>query len=510
MIQRCVLASSLLLLFVPWAAFAQNPDTLQVTRFQLEGNTLVSEAELASVLRPYQGQRLTLAEIKEVAEAVTQYHISHGFKLAHTYVPEQDFANGVVRLQVFEGKIEQLKVVGNEYRDSEMLKSYFQSTLDSNQYREEEVIRSVLLVNDLPDVKAKVRLEKGQSKGTTDLILEVEDRHPLAGWLSYNNYGSQALGEHRLGLTVADQDLSGVGDRLAVSGLYGFPSSGSNFYIDAGYTRPLNTEGTRLNLGYTNSAFALGDQFQILDVRGNADIFRLGLEQALERSLTHRSDLAFYLSSNSIRNSLLGQPFSRDEYIKANLGYSGLWLDVDGQTFFSASVSQGFRSSPLSLASRVGVGSNFTHVNLDALRIQSLSSQFRWSGRGMAQFAFSPLVTAEQFSLGGPYTVRGYAQGEYLADSAYVFSSEFRFSPLEDDPQMLEFLAFVDYGHGNLKQPQAGEFGSRSFLGAGLGLRLNWNRDVQARLDLGFPLSPTTNSRGQSPMIYGGLQTRLW
>lgn len=491
-------------------ALAQTENSMQVQSFLLEGNTLVSEAELAPVLAPYQGRRLTLPEIKEAAEAVTQYHIRHGFKLAHTYVPEQDFANGVVRLQVFEGKIGNFKVVGNEFRDSELLKEYFEPTLQSGQYLEDEVMRSLLLVNDLPDVKAKVRLEKGQSKGTTDMVLEVEDRHPLAGWLTYNNYGNQALGEHRIGLTVAHQDLSGVGDRLAVSTLVGFPASGSNLYVDAGYTRPLNTEGTRLHFGYTNSAFNLGDQFQILDVRGNADIFRLGVEQALERSLTHRSDLALGISSNSIRNSLLGQPFSRDEYVKLNLGYSGLWLDVDGQTFMAAGVSQGFGTSPLNLASRVGAGGNFTHFNLDALRIQSLSGQFRWAGRGLAQLALNPLVTAEQFSLGGPYTVRGYAQGEYLADSAYVLSSEFRFSPLADDPQALELLAFIDYGRGSLKRPQPGEFANRSLLGAGVGLRWNWDRDVQARLDLGFPLSPASNSRGQSPAIYAGLQTRLW
>lgn len=502
---------ALLGLCLAFTAQAQtDTTTLQVQRFQLEGNTLVQESELAPVLAPFQGRRLTLAEIKEAAEAVTQYHISHGFKLAHTYVPEQDFANGVVRLQIFEGKIGEFKVVGNEFRDSEMLKEYFENTIQSGHYKEDEVMRSLLLVNDLPDVKAKVRLEKGQTKGTTDMVLEVEDRHPFAGWLSYNNYGNQALGEHRFGLTVAEQDLSGVGDRLAVSSLIGFPASGSNLYIDAGYSRPLNTDGTRLNFGYTNSAFALGDQFQILDVRGNADIFRLGVEQALERTLTHRSDLALGVSSNSIRNSLLGQPFSRDEYVKVNLGYSGLWLDVDGQTFMAAGLSQGFGTSPLALASRVGAGGNFTHFNLDALRIQSITPQFRWSGRGLAQLALSPLVTAEQFSLGGPYTVRGYAQGEYLADSAYVLSSEFRFSPLEDDPQLLELLAFVDYGRGSLRQPQPGEFGHRSLLGAGVGLRFNWDRDVQARLDLGFPLSPSTNSRGQSPAVYAGLQTRLW
>lgn len=483
---------------------------MRVERFEVEGNTLVSDSELAPLLAPYQGRSLTLDELKAVAEEVTRYHIERGYKLAHTYVPEQSFQNGVVRLLVFEGKVGELKVEGADHRDPDMLKSYFETTLKSRQYVEEEVVRSLLLVNDLPDVKARVRLEPGREKGTTDLVLNIEDRDPWGLWLSYNNYGAPAVGEHRAGATVAHQDLSGVGDRLAVSSVVGFPSSGGNVFVDASYVRPLNQCGTRFSFGYTNSAFALGEQFQILDVRGNADIFRVGVDQALERSLTHRSDLSLGLSQNSVRNSLLGLPFSRDEYIKASLAYSGLWLDVDGQTFFQAGVHQGFGHSPPALASRVGAGGNFTHFNLDAMRIQNLNAQFRWAGRAMGQLALNPLVAAEQFSLGGPYTVRGFPQGELLADSAYVLSSEFRFSPLEDDPQTLELLAFVDHGRGYLKQPQAGEFASRSLTGAGVGLRWNLNRDVQARLDLGFPVSPTSNSRGQSPVIYAGLQTRLW
>jgi hemolysin activation/secretion protein len=501
--------STLLLLGMLTLRGGADPTTLKVERFELQGNTLISEAEMAPLLQPHLGRQLTLDEIRAVADELTRLHISKGFKLAHTYVPEQSFANGTVQLLVFEGKIGSLKVNGAEHRSPEMLSDYFSEIVSDGQYREDEVVRSLLLVNDLPDVKARIRLEKGQQKGTTDLVLEVEDRDPVGMWLSYNNYGSTSVGQNRAGLTAAHLDVSGVGDRLGVSTVVGFPTN-TNVFVEAAYSRPLNTTGTRLNLGYTNSAFALGEQFEILDVRGNADIFRLSLDQALERSLTHRSDLSLALTSNSIRNTLLGAPFSRDDYLKGSLIYSGLWLDVNGQSWLSAALSQGFGTSPLNQASRQGAGGNFTHLHLDVLRIQNITPQFRWAGRALGQFSFNPLVAAEQFSLGGPYTVRGFPQAEMLADSAFVVSSEFRFSPLADDPQTLELLAFIDHGRGTLKQPQVGEVASRSLTGAGLGLRWNLDRDVQARLDLGFPISPGGNATGISPLFYAGVSTRLW
>lgn len=42
---------------------------------------------------------------------------------------------------------------------------------------------------------------------------------------------------------------------------------------------------------------------------------------------------------------------------------------------------------------------------------------------------------------------------------------------------------------------------------AGFGFRFGFDERTNARLDLGFPLSPGTNSRGQSPILYGQLET---
>ncbi|MBS2039716.1 ShlB/FhaC/HecB family hemolysin secretion/activation protein [bacterium] len=491
------------------ACRAQAEPTIHVNDFVLEGNRLMEAQELEPVLAPYRGKDLNYFELKALAEQLTQLHIRRGYKLVHTYLPEQDLKGGVVRLLFFEGKIGELKVTGADYRDPEMLRSYFEPTLASRDYREDEIMRSLLLVNELPDVSAKLRLEPGQEKGTTDLVLDVDDREPVGVWVNFSNFGARATGRYRFGSTAALTDLSGVGDRLSVSQVLGLPSS-NNLNLSASYTRPLNTDGLALHASYANSAYGLGQQFEVLDVRGRADIFHLGLDQALHRSLTHRSDVSLDFSSNSISDSLLGVPFSYDQYWKVGLTYRNLWLDVEGQTFFSLGVEQGFGTSPQALASRVGAGGNFTHFDLEALRVHNLTSQFRWAGRVSAQFALQPLVSAEQFSLGGPYSVRGFSQGEHLADSGYVFSSEFRYSPLADEPRTLELVAFIDHGRASLHRPQDVEVAARSLTGGGFGVRWNFATESHARIDVGFPLSPSVNALGQSPVIYAGLQSRLW
>ena len=487
----------------------QSERRLEVRQFTLEGNSLIDSQALQAELAPFLGSALTLDEIKSVASRLTQYHQARGYKLVKVYVPEQNFEGGNVRLQVFEGRIGELRVAGARHRSQDMVRSYFSELAKDGNYVDSEITRQVLLLNDLPDVEAKARLQPGTEKGTADLVIDVKDRAPVGLWLNYNNYGNPASGENRAGLTVAATDLTGVGDQLSVSTILGFPTR-SNVYITAGYDRPLNTSGLALGISYANSAFALGDQFEILDVRADADIFTLSLRQALARNLAHRSDISFDVSYNAIRNDLLGIRFSQDEYWKARVGYRGTWLQPGAQTLFGAGLTHGFAQSNRQLASRPGAGGSFTRLNLDLVRVQSITPKFRWNGRAHAQFTTDPVVTAEQYTVGGPYTVRGYPQGEVLGDSAYVLSSEFRWTPFKEDPGKLEFLSFIDHGQASLRQPQAGEQGSQSLTGAGVGVRFRLGEETHGRLDLGFPISPSNNSQRHSPVIYGGLQTRLW
>lgn len=46
-------------------------------------------------------------------------------------------------------------------------------------------------------------------------------------------------------------------------------------------------------------------------------------------------------------------------------------------------------------------------------------------GRFVGQVASAPLMVPEQFALGGPDSVRGYQQSEFLGDYGYALASEF-------------------------------------------------------------------------------------
>lgn len=480
--------------------------TLTVTRFEFEGSQLLGEAELQELVRPYLGQALTFEELRSVAQRITEAHLSKGYKLARAYLPEQSYTDGVVRLALFQGKIDKVEIEGARYHSEDLVAGYFEDIVARGDYIDQDIVRSLLLVSELPDLKARATLKPGGRKGTSTLVVQVEDRRPLEVSLSYNNYGSRQTSEHRAGLTLAANDLSGAGDRLAVTTVLGFPTD-TTTYVTASYDRPLNTCGTRLGVSYSNSAYAVGGALEVLDVRGDADIFQLSLGQALERTLTHQSDLDFSVSRARVVSQLLGQTFSEDEYLAGRLAYSGRWLSPGDQTALRLAASHGWvENTPI--PSRVGIGGTFSKLNLDFIHVHRLAAPYSLSFRGSGQLG-TEMPSAEQFAVGGPYTVRGYPQGELLGDSAYNASLEFRWSPLNQARDRLGFVAFYDVGTAVLNRPQAGERKSRSLSGAGVGMRFRLNDDTSGRLDLGFPLAPGRNSVRETPVIYAGLSTRL-
>lgn len=486
----------------------------RVEGFQLEGNSLIPSDELQAILKPYCGRELTLTQMKEAARDLTAHYHRKGFMLVKAYVPKQAFDSSDVRLKVLEGKFGQVEVQGAEHYDPAWIQERFLASYKDGALRRDDFIQSLMLLNEFGDLKVKANLRPGKEPGTVDALLKVEDDQPLHFGLDYNNYGTQATGANRVGLNFDAGNIWGQGDQFALRGVIGFPSSSTNFF-QASYATPVGLEGTQLSAMYQNGAFTVSQGLgAILDIRGRADVYTLGVSHPLDRAFDHSSNLGLALSHKNVTNDFFGGavPFTRDRYTTARLTYQEDWLSVSGRTILQTSWTQGLGGTASNdpLVSRNGASGGFGKLNLELGRVQNLQPGLYGVLRGSAQFATQPLYLAEQFAVGGPDTVRGFAQAELLGDEGYVVSAELRWSPIEDEPDRFQMAFFVDHGGVSLKRAGPGDLPRGSKLtGAGLGFRLGLGAASTARVDIGFPLSPASNSINASPAVYCGVQTRF-
>ena len=501
-----------LLLHIPVMGQIAEPieePTLNIRSISVLGNTLLPEEVVNRIIAPFQERDLGLTEMKELAKSLEKEYRDRGYLLVQVALPSQKPTGGLLVLQVLEPSLGEITVEGNERYNSEFLKARFKDNIREGAYRSQDVERSLLLLNDLPDLKVKAVLRPGLEEGTTDLVLSADEDKPYHFTLDYNNFGTRLTGEHRFSLSGDFSNVLTQGDLLTVGGMIATPASATTFY-QGGYSFPVGTAGTRLALNYATGAYSVGQELESLNIRGESEIATLSVSHPLTRSFGHSSDLSLALSYNDVFNTVQGLPLSADEYMVARLDYTSQWQDTQGRTVLRAGASRGLggtrKGDPR--ASRAGAGSEFTKFNLDAARLQRLNESLALFLRGSAQFSGDSLFAIEQMQVGGPDTVRGFSPAETLGDQGYAMSAELQWSPLVNDPELFKTVFFVDHGGITQRTPPPGLKGSRQLTGAGLGFRVNY-KQMRARLDLGFPLSPSSNQLRRSPVIYGQVTTRF-
>ncbi len=488
--------------------------TLKVTKFVIQGNTLLPEAELQKVLRAYEGRDLTLDEMKDAAADITSVYQHQGYYLVRAYIPPQAFDSGEIKMSVMESKVGNITVEGAEHYDADFIRQRFEAGIEDRTFKVGGFTRAMSLLNELPDLDVKAVVSAADTPGQADFLLQVKDKNPFHIGLDYNNYGTSATGVHRMALNVDAGNLITQADNLSLRGVVGFPSRNNNFF-QVGYTLPVNLDGTTAGFSYANGAFAVSEGLgEILDVRGNADIFTFNLSHPLERQLDFSSNLGLAVSHKDIANNFFGGrvPFSHDKYTTARITYTADWKGSSGRTILQMAATQGLGGTQADdpLVSRVGANGGFTRFNLDAARVHRLDDGLYGVLRGSAQWATTPLFVGEQFAMGGPDTVRGYQQAELLGDNAYLLGAELRWSPDPDNPDKFQFCFFVDHGGVSLVRPQPGDLKRGNTLtGAGLGIRWNLFDKTNLRFDLGFPLRDRPTGTGGGPAIYTGLQTQF-
>lgn len=150
---------------------------------------------------------------------------------------------------------------------------------------------------------------------------------------------------------------------------------------------------------------------------------------------------------------------------------------------------------------------DYVKATLNLTREQQLPGGWSLLLRGNGQLASTPLISNEQFALGGLNSVRGYYDGDEYGDHGWFASVEARTPFITGDvpvwsgktPVWLRGSVFVDVGQRFYIDRTAVGDARRTLSGAGFGLSANINNRVDAKLTLAWPFNDTGNTEAGSP-----------
>ena len=448
--------------------------TVTVKRFTISGETAFDEATLQAELADLIGKPLTMNDIFAAADRLTAYYRARGYGLASVVVPAQRVAGGVVNLEVIEGRIGQVRVEGRHSYDFGRLEAYSLQD-EGDLYRSAAMERTMLLLNDIPGLDARAIIQPGAKFGTSDVVLRVnEDRQEYR--VTLDNYGREELGEVRL-LGEADfNNPFGIGDQLAVDLMY--TQDGLLTYGSLAYNFPLASNGSRLAISANYADYEVGGgDFALLDISGDTSNFRVDYSYPWLRSRSNNLLLTAGVSRNAAETLIFNNaiPFNETELtlLEAGLFWNTIYANNSSLSVFTL-FSGNFKSREPTAADPQ------TDAQKAKLRVDaSYTLPFgRWAftSRAAAVYSPDPLVDTQKYSLGGPFSVRGYAPAQVRGDKGLELSLELqRYFPLWTGARGAASV-FVDGGTVSRYPAIAAVADDKdSLASAGLGFRVDTN-----------------------------------
>ncbi len=505
MLNRELIALSMALAPLLSGAQVAPAPRFDILEFEIEGNTVLSAAAVEKAVMPFMGPQRQIEDADAARAALEKAYQAAGYLTVFVDLPEQRVDDGIVRLTVLEGRIERLAVTGARYYDQGQIRQRVAELAPGSVPNFNEVQRQLASVNTGEERQVQPVLRQGRLPGTVEAELQVKDKLPLGGSVELANTGSANTEPMRATASLHYDNLWQLGHSIAATLITAPLAPAQSTVALLNYSVPL--EGGR-NLLFTavhsNSSVDTLGGTQVLgkgSTYGLRYITRLEPGEASSHTLSLGADYRDVQEQLKLGNATIAKPL---RYLPLQLGFAGSWFSKTTLTQLNATLALGLR--PL-MARRIdgceledgslgnddqfrckrkGADGGFATLRVDLRHTQSFETlggtvvALRLAG----QVASQQLTSAEQFSLGGSETVRGYVEGAAVGDHGLLASVELRSpnlapgirranpGPALDDFSDLTLLAFIDAGSLQTLNPDAGQNRRQPLLGTGGGLQL--------------------------------------
>ena len=457
--------------------------TFHVRAFRIEGNHRVRTDRIQKLLAPYLNRDLSPADLRQATDAIARLYDRAGW-LARVLVPPQRVEQGVLLVQVIEGKFgEVVFAPGTDLKALHVTASRIAARVQAQltpgaPLSVDALTRGVLLAADLPGVTVSANEAPGADPGLTNVVLYPRNQDLVTGQFSIDNYGQASIGSERATGWLDFNSLFGFGEEFAVLGV---------LTPDLQFGRvnallPLNDDGLTWGLNAAGLNYAVvAPAYRIAKPKGSSDSFGSDLQYQLVRARNHNVSIGVTLVRKNFYNDNIAGRVDDYHLYDALLFVNGNVYDpLGGGAVSSAGVSAGrgwvdMSGSPGELADRFGQDTqgqfNVLRYRLD--RTQKLWGPFVGYVALSGQLSYQNLDPSEQFYLGGPAGVRAYAVSSEGGSTGQLLNVELRWNALKSPHCNCGLKVLYDVGHIRLNAndgfPYAPEPNSFFLQGVGLG-----------------------------------------
>jgi len=461
-------------------------------------------ARVERALIPHLGPGRTLKDVEAARAALESAYHEQGFGTVFVDIPEQTVgSDGVVRLKVTESRLYRPAISGTRYFSNRQIRNAIPEAASDTVPNLPELQAQINAVNAVTaDRQVVPVLKAGPVPGTVNLELKVQDQVPFHATAEVNNQYTADTSELRSSFGFSYGNFFGRQDTLSLQYQMSPQETREVSVFAASYLAGLGQGRNKVSVSYIDS---------------NSEVATLGDITVAGKGQNYNVDFIFPLvaSSKMLSSVTVGGHFKSSDQnvnfagdtLQTPLRYSSLQAAYSLVLFrdqrvwsFGADWTLGL---PQLGASRqefadkcFGCKPNFSMLRVDAGVNQNLGRHLAVGLRAAGQYSVDPLVSNEQFLIGGGRNIRGYLEAEELGDIGIRGSLELRGVQLVPDASgwALEPFVFFDAGVASFQQPLPGQDSSASLQSAGIGMDLRLWKFLTGSLVYAEALAPGSHT----------------
>jgi hemolysin activation/secretion protein len=504
------------LLLAPTQALAQSTaaaavePTFGLFEFRVEGNSVLPVERIERAVYPFLGERRTVADVESARVALEAAYRDAGYATVVVDTPEQRIVDGVVTLQVVQAPVSRLRVVGAKYFSQDHILAKVPALAEGEVPNFTAASAQLATVNRSADRRVTPLLRPGKVPGTTEVDLTVEDQVPLHGSLELNNRASRDTSATRLQASLSYDNLFQREHRLGLQAVLSPERPREVKVLSASYTVPAGIDGADAWVfSTTRSDSKVEVSLGGTTLLGKGTIFGLRRSFTLSASDTEYHVLTLGADYKDLQETVAaaeGAGFSTPiTYLPLSAAWTGVLRAPGSDWQFGATVTGGLRG----LVNRQSEFADKRYLaNASYLLWRAELKHNRtlpWFGMRLraqvdAQLTDRPLISNEQFVVGGADSVRGYLESEAVGDIGLRTSVQLSTA---DSASKLGWAnvstasahVFMDAAAVELRKPLPGQLQRFGLLGAGFGAQLSATSPLpwSLALDVAWPLRKRGN-----------------
>jgi hemolysin activation/secretion protein len=411
-----------------------------------------------------------------------------------------------LRFAVVLGRYNQLEIRGNRWFSNKLLEEKL-GIKPGDEISISRLDEAVNWANTNPFRRIQVLLNSvDQEPGKTNLIVGVQEHIPLRFATSYDDTGSDIIGNHHYTESVQFANLWGLDHEISYQYIttehsHVFQAHSLSYRVPLPWRHylQLSTSYSKIAPTFFGGLFVQTGENLAANLRYTVPL-RGGNNPA-----EFFAALDFKDSNNDLEyGGGLFQRNTKSDVFQFSTGFSLVRRDTHGAWLFGANLtlSPGHFNSRNTDAvfqnARLGSTARYAYASLSLQRSQTLDHGWEFYSRSYAQISTANLLGSEQLTIGGSSTVRGFDERIFAGDQGFVFSNDLMmpgwkkslpFVAKTRPPLETRFLVFYDAAQVDYKNRIPSDITFRPLASTGVGVRMSLATNFNLNADYGWQIT---------------------